>query len=332
MTVGAEDIAATEPAVETVAATEVEAETAVSEIAETRTETTAVDEAKMEVNETTVTEETAITTTIVQSEEPTSTTTAVKSDADGVETTVESASVTTTTTYSAEETSKIMEELQKQIDNLIDEIQSGSNPDLLPDEENVEMLPDYSSDNILQLEDGTWIGTYHTYYVDEEGYTYQAVYYVKTDGTKDIFYVTYYDDFDHNDALVCSDNPFYDEFYVQFTTFYKTLENTSDYYVLYCATDAGVNPTMYVVVEMTDGKLAFYAISQDGIQQVDKIPTFEFDDDSKKPNDSARPTAAVQKSTDSTPKTGDATTVPAVAVGLTLTAAGVVAFLNRKYK
>ena len=86
---------------------------------------------------------------------------------------------------------------------------------------------------------------------------------------------------------------------------------------------------MYVVVEMTDGKLAFYAISQDGIQQVDKIPTFEFDDDSKKPNDSARPTAAVQKST---PKTGDATTVPAVAVGLTLTAAGVVAFLNRKYK
>lgn len=337
LTVGAEDTAATEPAVETVVTTEAEAETAVSEIAETRTETTAVDEAKMEVNETTITEETAITTTIVQSEEPTSTTTAVKSDADGVETTVavtgtESASVTTTTTYSAEETSKIMEELQKQIDNLIDEIQSGSNPDLIPDEENVEMLPDYSSDNILQLEDGTWIGTYHTYYVDEEGYTYQVVYYVKTDGTKDIFYVTYYDDFDHNDALVCSDNPFYDEFYVQFTTFYKTLENTSDYYVLYCATDAGVNPTMYVVVEMTDGKLAFYAISQDGIQQVDKIPTFEFDDDSKKPNDSARPTAAVQKSTDSTPKTGDATTVPAVAVGLTLTAAGVVAFLNRKYK
>lgn len=231
LTVGAEDTAATEPAVETVVTTEAEAETAVSEIAETRTETTAADEAKMEVNETTVTEETAITTTIVQSEEPTSTTTAVKSDADGVETTVavtgtESASVTTTTTYSAEETSKIMEELQKQIDNLIDEIQSGSNPDLLPDEENVEMLPDYSSDNILQLEDGTWIGTYHTYYVDEEGYTYQVVYYVKTDGTKDIFYVTYYDDFDHNDALVCSDNPFYDEFYVQFTTFYKTLENT----------------------------------------------------------------------------------------------------------
>ena len=65
LTVGAEDTAATEPAVETVAATEVEAETAVSEIAETRTETTAVDEAKMEVNETTVTEETAITTTIL---------------------------------------------------------------------------------------------------------------------------------------------------------------------------------------------------------------------------------------------------------------------------
>ena len=131
LTVGAEDTAATEPAVETVVTTEAEAETAVSEIAETRTETTAVDEAKMEVNETTITEETAITTTIVQSEEPTSTTTAVKSDADGVETTVavtgtESASVTTTTTYSAEETSKIMEELQKQIDNLIDEINHNS--------------------------------------------------------------------------------------------------------------------------------------------------------------------------------------------------------------
>ena len=85
-------------------------------------------------------------------------------------------------------------------------------------------------------------------------------------------------------------------------------------------------------VEMTDGNLVFYAISQDGIQQVDKIPTFEFDDDSKKPNDSAHPTAAVQKSTSSTPKTGDTATAPAVAIGLTLTAAGVVAFLNRKYK
>ena len=299
----------------------------------TETETIAISGDSSDVI-TTVTEETTPDET--QTEVVSTTTGAVTSEAAGLETTTETTvteeTATTTTTESAEETAKIMEELQKQIDNLIDEIQSGSNPDLLPDEENVEMLPDYSSDNILQLEDGTWIGTYHTYYVDEEGYTYQVVYYVKTDGTKDIFYVTYYDDFDHNDALVCSDNPFYDEFYVQFTTFYKTLENTSDYYVLYCATDAGVNPTMYVVVEMTDGKLAFYAISQDGIQQVDKIPTFEFDDDSKKPNDSARPTAAVQKSTDSTPKTGDATTVPAVAVGLTLTAAGVVAFLNRKYK
>lgn len=299
----------------------------------TETETIAISGDSSDVI-TTVTEETTPDET--QTEVVSTTTGAVTSEAAGLETTTETTvteeTATTTTTESAEETSKIMEELQKQIDNLIDEIQSGSNPDLLPDEENVEMLPDYSSDNILQLEDGTWIGTYHTYYVDEEGYTYQVVYYVKTDGTKDIFYVTYYDDFDHNDALVCSDNPFYDEFYVQFTTFYKTLENTSDYYVLYCATDAGVNPTMYVVVEMTDGNLVFYAISQDGIQQVDKIPTFEFDDDSKKPNDSAHPTAAVQKSTSSTPKTGDTATAPAVAIGLTLTAAGVVAFLNRKYK
>ncbi|MCI7422583.1 MAG: LPXTG cell wall anchor domain-containing protein [Ruminococcus sp.] len=299
----------------------------------TETETIAISGDSSDVI-TTVTEETTPDET--QTEVVSTTTGAVTSEAAGLETTTETTvteeTATTTTTESAEETAKIMEELQKQIDNLIDEIQSGSNPDLLPDEENVEMLPDYSSDNILQLEDGTWIGTYHTYYVDEEGYTYQVVYYVKTDGTKDIFYVTYYDDFDHNDALVCSDNPFYDEFYVQFTTFYKTLENTSDYYVLYCATDAGVNPTMYVVVEMTDGNLVFYAISQDGIQQVDKIPTFEFDDDSKKPNDSAHPTAAVQKSTSSTPKTGDTATAPAVAIGLTLTAAGVVAFLNRKYK
>ena len=51
LTVGAEDTAATEPAVETVVTTEAEAETAVSEIAETRTETTAVVEEKREDTE-----------------------------------------------------------------------------------------------------------------------------------------------------------------------------------------------------------------------------------------------------------------------------------------
>ncbi|MCI7258153.1 MAG: hypothetical protein MR466_01820, partial [Ruminococcus sp.] len=154
----------------------------------TETETIAISGDSSDVI-TTVTEETTPDET--QTEVVSTTTGAVTSEAAGLETTTETTvteeTATTTTTESAEETAKIMEELQKQIDNLIDEIQSGSNPDLLPDEENVEMLPDYSSDNILQLEDGTWIGTYHTYYVDEEGYTYQVVYYVKTDGTKDIF-------------------------------------------------------------------------------------------------------------------------------------------------
>ena len=38
------------------------------------------------------------------------------------------------------------------------------------------------------------------------------------------------------------------------------------------------------------------------------------------------------KNTSGTPKTGDITTVPAVAVGLTLTAAGVVAFISKRKK
>lgn len=42
--------------------------------------------------------------------------------------------------------------------------------------------------------------------------------------------------------------------------------------------------------------------------------------------------APATKNTSSTPKTGDMTTVPAVAVGLTLTAAGVVAFISKRKK
>ena len=42
--------------------------------------------------------------------------------------------------------------------------------------------------------------------------------------------------------------------------------------------------------------------------------------------------APATKNTSGTPKTGDTTTVPAVAVGLTLTAAGVVAFISKKKK
>lgn len=44
------------------------------------------------------------------------------------------------------------------------------------------------------------------------------------------------------------------------------------------------------------------------------------------------PASTATKNTSGTPKTGDATTVPAVAVGLTLTAAGVVAFISKRKK
>lgn len=44
------------------------------------------------------------------------------------------------------------------------------------------------------------------------------------------------------------------------------------------------------------------------------------------------PASTATKNTSGTPKTGDTTTVPAVAVGLTLTAAGVVAFISKKKK
>ena len=54
----------------------------------------------------------------------------------------------------------------------------------------------------------------------------------------------------------------------------------------------------------------------------------------KTDNDSASnaPASTATKNTSGTPKTGDTTTVPAVAVGLTLTAAGVVAFISKRKK
>lgn len=294
----------------------------------TETETIAISGDSSDVI-TTVTEETTPDET--QTEVVSTTTGAVTSETAGLETTTETTvteeTATTTTTESAEETAKIMEELQKQIGELLDELQSGSNPDLIP--EGAEMIEDFGSDNILQLEDGTWIGTYHTYYVDADGNIYQVVYYVKTDGTKDILYAAYSDDFDEEgNFLGTTSNPFFDEFYVTFTTFYQTLNGAKDYYVVACKTPDDVHPVMYVAVEMEDGSIVIYAVSEDGIQQVDSIPGF----DDGKSDDSVVPAAAVQKSTDSTPKTGDATTAPAVAIGLTLTAAGVAAFLTRKYK
>ena len=56
------------------------------------------------------------------------------------------------------------------------------------------------------------------------------------------------------------------------------------------------------------------------------------DSDSGKTDDGSASNAPATKNTSSTPKTGDMTTVPAVAVGLTLTAAGVVAFISKRKK
>mgnify|MGYP002542350681 CR=1 FL=1 len=56
------------------------------------------------------------------------------------------------------------------------------------------------------------------------------------------------------------------------------------------------------------------------------------DSDSGKTDNGSASNAPATKGTSSTPKTGDATTVPAVAVGLTLTAAGVVAFISKRKK
>ena len=56
------------------------------------------------------------------------------------------------------------------------------------------------------------------------------------------------------------------------------------------------------------------------------------DSDSGKTDNGSASNAPATKNTSGTPKTGDVTTVPAVAVGLTLTAAGVVAFISKKKK
>lgn len=57
-------------------------------------------------------------------------------------------------------------------------------------------------------------------------------------------------------------------------------------------------------------------------------------DSGKTDNGSASnaPASTATKNTSGTPKTGDVTTIPAVAVGLTLTAAGVVAFISKRKK
>lgn len=56
------------------------------------------------------------------------------------------------------------------------------------------------------------------------------------------------------------------------------------------------------------------------------------DSDSGKTDNGSASNAPATKNTSGTPKTGDITTVPAVAVGLTLTAAGVVAFISKRKK
>ena len=54
--------------------------------------------------------------------------------------------------------------------------------------------------------------------------------------------------------------------------------------------------------------------------------------DSGKTDDGSASNAPATKNTSGTPKTGDITTVPAVAIGLTLTVAGVVAFISKRKK
>ena len=56
------------------------------------------------------------------------------------------------------------------------------------------------------------------------------------------------------------------------------------------------------------------------------------DSDSGKTDNGSASNAPATKNTSGTPKTGDMTTIPAVAVGLTLTAAGVVAFISKRKK
>ena len=56
------------------------------------------------------------------------------------------------------------------------------------------------------------------------------------------------------------------------------------------------------------------------------------DSNSGKTDNGSASNAPATKNTSGTPKTGDMTTVPAVAVGLTLTAAGVVAFISKRKK
>lgn len=231
--------------------------------------------------------------------------------------TTESTVVTTETTYSEEEAAEIMQYLWDQMEDLAGDVilEPGVDPFTM-------------SKNFIQLEDGTFIGLLHTYFTDEDGDTWQVVYCVSQDGTSDVFYTTLYDEHNIHGNWVIEDNAFFDEFFVSFSEFYSTLENTSDYYVMYCGTDNGVNPTMYVAVEMKNGDVVFYAVSQNGIEEVE-MPSPPVDP--ILPEDPVVPAVAIQK-TDSTPKTGDVATLPAVALGLTMTAAGVAAIIYKKRK
>jgi len=60
--------------------------------------------------------------------------------------------------------------------------------------------------------------------------------------------------------------------------------------------------------------------------------TYQLDGKTDNGSASNAPASTATKNTSGTPKTGDITTVPAVAVGLTLTAAGVVAFISKRKK
>ena len=60
--------------------------------------------------------------------------------------------------------------------------------------------------------------------------------------------------------------------------------------------------------------------------------TYQLDGKTDNGSASNAPASTATKNTSGTPKTGDTTTVPAVAVGLTLTVAGVVAFISKRKK
>lgn len=245
------------------------------------------------------------------------------------------------TTRPIEEVIAIMDDLNQQIGDLAAGIEIGLN---MPDDTYV------IDSNIIELEDGSYVGLLHVFYFEDDGNTWQAVFSVSEDGEVSVAYTTPYQDVDMFGDIVTADNALYDEFFYTFMNFYDSLgDNAIDYGVYYCGTyqGSGVNPTMYVGVEFDDGSYVYYAIDQYGMTEVvpEDVPTLNPPEDlfywwgpcwtycpSVETPAVVEQTVAIVENTESTPQTGDTTTMPAVALGLTMTAAGAVAFVYRKKK